>query len=80
MDTVNDTVSRVVWIGGTRYTVSAETAGDLDELASFGAQLLIVAEHVAASLDNEESAGELPDALWATLRTARSMFGVHTHD
>lgn len=80
MTASNSTVSRSVMIGGTRYEVHAATAGDLDELEAFGAQLLTVAEHVAVSLDREEADADLPTALWAVLRTARSMYGIRTGD
>lgn len=73
-------VSRPVTIGGTRYEIHAATAGDLDELQAFGSQLLVVAEHVAASLGDEDPDEGLPSALWAMLRTARSLYGVNIAD
>lgn len=76
----NSTVSRPLMIGGTRYTVHAASAGDLDELQAFGAQLLIIAEHVASSLDTEDPDDGLPSALWAMLRTARSFYGANVGD
>lgn len=44
------------------------------------AQLLVLAEHVAATLDREDLDEGAPAALWATLRTARSLYGVRTED